>query len=101
MSAASLIMERNRNGLSEAIVNVLESWPALDRQVFTQSHYRGESVESISKSLGLSVSDVRSILEQCSRRLRQSLKAFRSSALDSLRSAGGCNPKLARYDYLC
>ncbi len=88
-------MERTRNGLSDAIVNVLESWPGVDRQVFTRSHYRGESVERISDTLGLSVSEVRSILEQCGRRLRQALKSFRRSGPDSVNRAELGNTDLA------
>ncbi len=94
-------MERTRNGLSEAILNVLRSWPLLERQVFTESHYRGESPERISISLGLSVSEVRSILEQCNRRLRQSLKAFRRSDLDSLKPDEGGNAKFATCGFRC
>ncbi len=101
MSAAGLVMEGTRNGLSEAILNVLRSWPTLHRQVFTQSHYYGESAESISCSLGLSVADVRSILEQCNWKLQLALKAFRRGGLNALRSADGCNPGLATNDYLC
>ncbi len=93
-------MERTRYGLSEAIVNVLESWPELERRVFTQSHYRGDSVEVISLSVGLSVSEVRSILEQCNRRLRQSLMAFWRSSVDSPRPAAKRNPELAGCDCL-
>jgi len=94
-------MERNRNGLSEAIVNVLESWPLVDRQVFTQSHYGGVPAERISASLGLSVAEVRSILEKCNGRLRQSLKGFLRSGLNSLHSSEEGDRKAARYDYLC
>jgi hypothetical protein len=86
MSAAGLIMERTRIGLSEAIVNILRSWPARHRQIFTQSHYCGETAESISNSVGLSVPEVHLILEQCNRMLRQSLKDFRRGTLISLRS---------------
>lgn len=94
-------MERTRNGLSEAIVDVLGSWPAVERQIFTQSHYFGKTPESISNTLGLSVSEVRLILEQCNRRLRQSLKAFRRAGMSSLRSAGGREPDFAANDCLC
>ncbi len=101
MSAASLTMERTRNGLSEAIVSVLKSWPLLERQVFTQSHYRGESAEHISVALGLSVSEVRSILEQCNTRLRKSLKGFRLPQLSSLHGSEEGDSEYAAHDYLC
>ena len=99
--SAGVSMERNRKDLSEAIVDVLESWPELDRQVFTRSHYRGESTESISSSEGLSVSEVRMILDLCNRRLRQSLTVFRTGAMNQLPSVDRCSGKLAATDYLC
>jgi DNA-directed RNA polymerase specialized sigma24 family protein len=99
--SAGVSMERNRKDLSEAIMDVLESWPELDRQVFTKSHYRGESAESISSSEGLSVSEVRMILDLCNRRLRQSLTGFRRGALNQLPCSDRCDGKLAPTDYLC
>ena len=83
MSGASLKLERIRNGLSELILSELESWQDLHRQVFIQSHYRGQSVEQMSNSFGLCSSEVRMILQQCDRRLRQALKAFRESRQES------------------
>ncbi len=83
MSAAGLRIERTRNGLSEVILGELESWPDLHRRIFVQSHYRGQSLDEVSLGLGLSASEVRLILEQCERRLRQALKAFRESRQDA------------------
>ncbi len=94
-------MERTRNGLSEAIVNVLASWPQVERQVFTKSHYRGESAERISATLGLSVAEVRSILEQCNRRLRQSLKGFLRSSPASSKAAEEGERDHVPYDCQC
>ncbi len=76
MSSAGL--DRNRELLSQAIVDVLASWPELHRRVFEQAHYQGHSMEKISGSLGLSVANVRMILEGCDRRLRAALRSFRS-----------------------
>ena len=78
MTGASFESERNRELLSQTIVGVLKSWPEHCRKVFEQSHYQGRSVEMISTSLGLSVMDVRMILENCDRRLRSALHDFRA-----------------------
>lgn len=70
-------MEKTRELLSERIMEVLRSWPELNRRVFVRSHYQGESVEDISVSLGLNAIQVRQILENCDRKLRAALKSFR------------------------
>jgi DNA-directed RNA polymerase specialized sigma24 family protein len=80
MAAAALGLERNRELLSEAIVDVLRSWPDLHRRIFIQSHYRGETIEQVSSSLNVDTSDVRVILDHCDRLLRTALKGFRDSA---------------------
>lgn len=77
MSRAHLELEGNRELLSHAIVDILRSWPELHRRVFEQAHYQGRSAENISSSLGLSIADVRLILESCDRRLRSALRDFR------------------------
>jgi DNA-directed RNA polymerase specialized sigma24 family protein len=80
MSAVTFELERNRELLSQAIMDVLKSWPELHRRVFEQAHYQGNSVEKISGSLGLSATDVRLILESCDRKLRSALRSFRSES---------------------
>jgi DNA-directed RNA polymerase specialized sigma24 family protein len=77
MEGAIFGMDKTRELLSERIVEALRSWPELHRRVFVQSHYRGESLEEISVSLGLKAIEVRQILENCDRRLRVALKSFR------------------------
>jgi DNA-directed RNA polymerase specialized sigma24 family protein len=67
-----------RNGLSEVILGELDSWPELHRQIFVQSHYRGQSLEQVSHSCGMRVPEVRLILSQCERRLREALREFRA-----------------------
>ncbi len=83
MSGASLKLERTRHGLSELILRELESWQDLHRQIFVQSHYRGQTVKQVSDCFGVGPAEVRMILQQCDRRLRQALKAFRESKLES------------------
>ncbi len=65
-----------REQLTQTILQVLRSWPELDRRVFVQSHYAGRSVEEVSKNLGLGADEIRSILERCERNLHLGLKAF-------------------------
>jgi DNA-directed RNA polymerase specialized sigma24 family protein len=63
--------------LFEEILAVLRQWPELDRTIFSQSHYSGQSPEDISRSLHLDVREVGSILKQCECRLHASLRDFR------------------------
>ncbi len=100
MSGASLKLERTRHGLSELILRELESWQDLHRQIFVQSHYQGQTIEQMSNSFGLGPAEIRMILQQCDRRLRQALKSFRESKLESDSSRRFRGPFLTR-DYLC
>ena len=77
MCAVTSELERNRELLSQAIMDVLKSWPEMHRRVFEQAHYQGTSVEQISGSVGLNATDVRMILESCDRKLRAALRSFR------------------------
>ncbi len=88
MSGGSMELERNRELLSQAIVDVLMSWPEIQRRVFEQAHYQGRSVEEISGSLGLSATNVRMILENCDRRLRAALRDFSGEARSTEESSG-------------
>ena len=63
--------------LFEEILAVLHQWPELDRAVFSQSHYSGQSPEDISRSLHLDVREVGTILKQCDYKLHASLRDFR------------------------
>lgn len=83
MSGAVLRSENPRCSLSEAILAELKSWPDLHRQIFVQSHYRGQSLEQASRCFGLQVSEVRTILRQCERKLSAALRAFRGLSLES------------------
>ena len=90
---ALLITDSERELLSKAIVETLRSWPQLHRQIFSEAHYRGRSIESISNSFNMSSEAVRAILQECDGRLRNALKSFRNSRPGSLRpcyAVNGC-----------
>jgi DNA-directed RNA polymerase specialized sigma24 family protein len=74
MPASILDTERERELLSQAILNALDSWPQLHRRIFSEAHYRGKSAESIALSLGVGPETVRTILRDCEARLRIALK---------------------------
>ena len=76
MAAPLLDTEHERALLSQAIIETLDSWPQLHRQIFSEAHYHGRSVESISSSLGMRVDTVRLILQECEGRLRSALNHF-------------------------
>jgi DNA-directed RNA polymerase specialized sigma24 family protein len=100
MSAAGFQMEKTRSGLSEAILSELASWPEIHRQVFVEAHYRGLSVEQVSHSLGMNAVEIRIILQQCERKLRQALRSFRDFVLEADIPAGLRPPMAARSGYL-
>jgi DNA-directed RNA polymerase specialized sigma24 family protein len=77
----AILMKTKRENLLQEIFGVLRQWPQLDRRVFSQAHYHGQSAEAISRALQLEVEEVQQILKQCDRRLYDSLKNFRN---------GGC-----------
>ena len=68
-----------RENLFQKILDVLRQWPELDRRIFSQAHYEGQSSEAISRSLKLGVKEVSAILQQCDSRLRASLGTLRNS----------------------
>jgi len=68
-----------REDLFQEISNVLRQWPELERRVFSQAHYHGQSLEAISHSLELDVEEVSAILKRCDRQLHASLRDFRES----------------------
>ena len=76
----SVIARIERENLAKEISNALYGWPELDRQIFAQAHYRGQSLETISRSVQLGIGEVSEILKRCDRRLHESLKAFRKSS---------------------
>ncbi len=68
------IEKTGRENLIREIISVLGQWPEIERNVFLQAHYQGQSVETISRSFKLNVEEVRQILKQCDRRLYASLR---------------------------
>jgi DNA-directed RNA polymerase specialized sigma24 family protein len=69
-----------RDDLLREIFSILLKWPELERRVFSQAHYHGQSPETISRSLQLDEKRVRAILQQCDDRLHTSLRDFRQPA---------------------
>lgn len=72
--------ETTREQLSQAILDVLDSWPALHRYVFSQVHYGGRTIDHISQALAIQSQEVQRILEHCEGDLRNALRTFRSSS---------------------
>ena len=73
------IIKSEREELFREIANVFQEWPDLERRIFAQAHYHGQSPESISRSLKLDVEKVSTILKQCDRKLQTSLREFRKA----------------------
>jgi DNA-directed RNA polymerase specialized sigma24 family protein len=69
-----------RDDLLREISSILLKWPELERRVFAQAHYHGQSPEAISRSLQLDEKRVRMILQQCDGRLHAALRDFRQPA---------------------
>jgi DNA-directed RNA polymerase specialized sigma24 family protein len=68
-----------RENLFQSIFDALNRWPDLERKIFVQAHYDGQSVKAIARSLQLDVEEVSTILRRCDRRLYASLNSFRKS----------------------
>ena len=96
MAALNNVMDRSRELLSQAILDVLGSWPELDRRVFVQAHYQGRPIENISGCLGLSTAEVRRILETCERKLLSALRDFRNAAGDAV---AHCSPERTGFSF--
>ena len=69
-----------REHLFQDIIYVLRQWPELERRIFYQTHYYGQSQEAISCSYKLDAEEVISILRQCDHLLHTSLRKFRKSS---------------------
>lgn len=85
MSAA--LLKEKREILLNEIANIMETWPERQRQVFSLVHYDGKSPAAISRTMAISVEDVRSILEKCDRQLHGSLRSFHKTRLNDTSSA--------------
>ena len=71
-----------REDLIQEIFNAIRQWPELERRVFAQAHYHGQSLEAISRSHRLDVEEVGMILKRCDCRLHASLREFRKSSCE-------------------
>jgi DNA-directed RNA polymerase specialized sigma24 family protein len=69
----AVIVGTKRETLLQEIYNAFLQWPELERRIFSQAHYHGQSPEAISRSFQLDVEEVRATLKQCERRLYASL----------------------------
>ena len=58
MVTAILTSERMRDLLSHTILELLESWPDMHREIFVRAHYWGDSLEAISDSLGVDAGEI-------------------------------------------
>jgi hypothetical protein len=97
----AIIAQTERQTLLQEINNVFLQWPELERRIFSQAHYCGQSPEAISRSLQLDLEEVSSILKRCERRLYASLRSFRKSSRgkglllpDGIASVAACKQDL-------
>jgi hypothetical protein len=81
---SAVLGQIKRKELFQEIFNAIRQWPELERKIFAQAHYHGQSVETISHSFKLDVEKVSTILKQCDRRLYISLRDFRESSCENL-----------------
>jgi len=68
--------------LCQDIINIFRQWPDLERRIFYQTHYFGQSLETISRSFKLDVEEVDMILEKCDLLLHTSLRKFRKTSCE-------------------
>ena len=78
----AVIARLKREKLFREIVKTIDEWPEIERRIFSQAHYQGQSLEAISRCLQLDVNEVNSILRRCERRLHASLIRFREGGSD-------------------
>jgi DNA-directed RNA polymerase specialized sigma24 family protein len=86
------IEKTKREALIREIVSALGQWPERERNVFSQAHYEGQSIEAISRSHRLGVEEVRQILRLCERRLHASLRNLPDDEAISLPLANTARP---------
>jgi DNA-directed RNA polymerase specialized sigma24 family protein len=72
-----------REALLKEISAAIRQWSELERRIFSQAHYQGQSIEAISCSLQLDVEQVNTILKQCDRRLYAFLRSFRKNSREN------------------
>ncbi len=77
MAASTLDLNVPRSLLYDAIMAELRTWADFPRQIFTQAHYAGKTVQEIAAQSGHGTKEVSQILEIHERKLRKALRAFR------------------------
>lgn len=77
MAASIFSLNAPRSLLYDAIMNEIRSWADFPRQIFTQAHYAGKTVQEIAAQSGHGTREVSQILESHERKLRKSLRNFR------------------------
>ena len=85
MAANELEIRNVRDNLSQAIVEVVSSWPASHRRLFTAVHYAGSRIDEAGRASGIDPSEAAGVLELCERRLREALREFRRDDLPDKR----------------
>jgi hypothetical protein len=78
----AVISKIDRENLFQEICNTLRQWPDLERRVFSQAHYHGQSVEAIALSLQLNVEEASAILKECDCRLNACIRRFRINSCE-------------------
>jgi hypothetical protein len=78
----AVISKIGRENLLQEIFYALRKWPELERRIFSEAHYHGQSPEAISRSLHLDVKEVDKILKRCDRQLLASLRNYRNSSCE-------------------
>ena len=77
------VLKRERDDLFQEIFNTYRHWSELERSIFSLAHYRGQSSESISRTLRVDVEEVSETLKACNARLHESLKDFLKSGYET------------------
>jgi DNA-directed RNA polymerase specialized sigma24 family protein len=77
------IANAKRESLIQEIFSVIAQWPDIERNVFCEAHYHGQSVEAISRSQQLNEEEVQQILNQCDQRLHASLRSLGKSGFEA------------------
>jgi hypothetical protein len=75
----NVIAKRKYEDLFQKISNTLGHWPERERKIFSMAHYRGQSLETIARSLELELKEVDAVLKQCEHGLHDSLRDFLNS----------------------
>jgi DNA-directed RNA polymerase specialized sigma24 family protein len=78
---SGVISNIDREDLFQEICNTLHELPELERRVFSQARYSGQSLDVVSRSFHLEPEEVSAILKECDRRINASVRHFRKKQL--------------------